>query len=497
MASVSSSIAQDDGGALPDFEALVQHLLAARRSLGCVEHVSRANSLVTSTRQVLERHTIQRARTGFLHAGSIAQIQVLEQIQRHAQSSFQESIDEFNKIAQSFQQVDARLKTTLDKLCATKVERSMRPPEEEPKSLVDFVDETGVQRVRGEYQESVNVFVEARLDYEKGLSEFNEDVAEARELLASNGTEQADGTGSLQESRDYPLTYVLERLETLAHDMASNLESLVKHFDLCITAIRHAEGDSSSGGARISQITNELPEALREQLEQSATLEPIDATEHQEMLEVLTKDSGEVDDVVSEIKATLSEMETEHEQVDQYAAQISERTEQATLAIRLLNDIGHKLPQYVTQSQLFQIRWEETKSRIHDLTSDFAGLCDFYTEFLGAYNSLIIEVGRRKDTEKRIAKVRADAMGKINKLLVEEESERSQFCQAQGDFLPVDIWPGLMSAPTRWRFVTEENSDDKLPDISASTITRAIRGLEAPERSASSKESAGGSSGRS
>jgi autophagy-related protein 17 len=482
MASLSSSLAHDETAAPPTLETLIQHLLAAKRSLGCVEHVSRANSLATSTRQVLEQHTIQNARAQFLHAGSLAQTQVLEQIQQHAQGVFQNSISDFNKIMQGFETAEARLTTTLDQLRGTIVEKSLRPKDEVPKSLADFVDESGVERLRATVQESIDTFGEARHDFEKSTADFDEEVTEVRDLLANEG--QAESDDSTQDSRAFPLTAVLQRMEIHAHEMASNLESLVKHFDLCITAIRHTDG----GGATANEITRELPEGLRQQLEQSGVLEPIDPDDRQEMLDVLMKDAGEVDEVVDEIKNSLSEMESEYERVEQYAEQLSERTERTASMLRLLDDIGHKLPKYVTQSQLFLIRWEEEKAKIGDLMAEFSSLGEFYAEFLAAYNSLIIEVGRRKDTERRMAKVRADAVAKIDKMLAEEQAERMHFRQAQGDFLPVDIWPGLMTAPSKWQFTLVEGTEDSVPDISASTITRAIRGLERSQRSGSSKE---------
>ena len=99
------------------------------------------------------------------------------------------------------------------------------------------------------------------------------------------------------------------------------------------------------------------------QLEQSDALEPIEPEERQEMLEVVQRDSGEVDEVVTEIKERLAEMEADYELVDAAAHQQSEQDRRTTSALRLLEVVGSKLPKYSTQSQLFAIRWDEERPR--------------------------------------------------------------------------------------------------------------------------------------
>jgi len=111
-------------------------------------------------------------------------------------------------------------------------------------------------------------------------------------------------------------------------------------------------------------------------------------------------------------------------------------------------------------------------------------LCQFYAGFLGAYDNLIIEVGRRKDIARKMARIRTDAMAHIEKLYAEDVEEREIFRQSQGEFLPMDIWPGLLSAPNKWDFSIVEGGAPSIPDISASVIKRAIHRVGArPENS--------------
>ena len=50
---------------------------------------------------------------------------------------------------------NARLETTMDILRSTMVEAAFRPADEEPRSLLDFVDEQGVETMRDVLKESI------------------------------------------------------------------------------------------------------------------------------------------------------------------------------------------------------------------------------------------------------------------------------------------------------------------------------------------------------
>lgn len=50
---------------------------------------------------------------------------------------------------------NARLENTMDALRSTMVEAAFRPKEESPRSLLDFVDEHGVETMRDGLKESI------------------------------------------------------------------------------------------------------------------------------------------------------------------------------------------------------------------------------------------------------------------------------------------------------------------------------------------------------
>ncbi|KAI4147970.1 MAG: hypothetical protein LQ340_005295 [Diploschistes diacapsis] len=468
--SSSSLRAEELPTSSPTLDTLVPHLLAAKRSLSCVEHVSHANDLVAGTRQAIETHTILAARTLFIQNGSKAQITTLDHVREHIISIEREAGDEFHAIIENLDAAESRLRDTLDLLRSTRVDPNLRLGDEELKYLADFVDETGVQTLMDNIKESIDTTARARKAFEQANITFEEEVRHVEGLLTSRleGSECPTSGGKLRLS----VLNLLQSMELQAGEMAKNLESLVKHFDLCVTAIKHTEG----GGAAASRIVQDLPGGMDLNLEaDDAPVEQISEEEMKDMLEVLENDAAEVEEVVTEIKDAVSEIQANAERVNVLGRQLTEELSRIIAAFHLLEELGNKLPSYITQSQIFAYQWDEEKVKIEEYVNDLESLRAFYSKFIHAYDNLLIEVGRRKDVERRIAKIRQEAFARIERLIQEETQERQAFKEEQGDFLPIDIWPGLVTAPARYELNQVEGATDSIPDISASVINKAIR----------------------
>jgi len=469
MASSTSSLSPErhDSPSPPSLEILVTHLLAAKRSLSCVEQVYRANDLVIQTRQALENQAKLIARTIFLHNGSSAQVKILGQVQSHINNIAQEGESDFQSVLKVLDLSESRLRQTLQQLRATVVESSLRPMNEPSKSLVDFVDGSGVEGLLGTIKESIEATMAARQTFKKSNRSFEDEIAQVRALL--NAEDARESFGRLSDGLRSPIPDILQGMEEHAQEMADNLESLVKHFDMCVTAIKHTEG----GGAAAQNIATDLPEGVSLGLTNED--EPLSEEERREMLEVLEKDASEVEEVVIEIKDRSAEMEVYFEQSVAHNDLLSENHAREIAAFKLLEEVGGKLSTYVLQSQVYLAKWEDEKARIEERMEELETLRDFYGGFLRAYDKLIIEIGRRKTMELKIAKVAQDAMAKIDRLYAEDLADRDAFRQEQGDFLPVDIWPGLMFPPKRYKVGQEDENASSVPDISASVIQKAIR----------------------
>ncbi len=450
-------------------ETLVNHLLASKRSLSSINHVFRANELVTSTRSSLESNVITSARTEFLRSGMDSQVVILTQVHDNIEGMRLEGAEEFMAVTQSIDEADRRLKKTLDRLKKTMVEASLRPPGEEQKSLLDFVDESGVDGLLTTLEESVSAASGAHEEFEASNKAFDGDVQGVKRLLAVK--KQETGDSYVDEGKRSPIPEILHNMEDRAKEMADNLESLVKHFDLCVTAIKHTEG----GGDAAQRIAGDLPDGVDVTHEASdAPPEPISEEERIEMMEILEKDAGQVEDVVMEIADLISEMEVQHDRVTVHMDQLAIEHSRTISAFKMLEDSGLRLPRYIIQKQVFLMRWEHEKAKISERMDELEGLREFYDGFLRAYDNLLIEIGRRKALELKMENVVEEAMTKIEKLYEDDAEEREVFKQEQGDFLPVDIWPGLMAEPLQYEVLPVDGAAGKVPDISRSVIQQAI-----------------------
>jgi autophagy-related protein 17 len=137
-------------------DTLVSHLLASKRSLSSISTVWRANEIVTSARSALEETIILDSRTAFLRRGISQQARILRKIRNGVDHVYREGQRDFQEVIRSLDSADIRLQKTMDVLRSTIVEATFRPANEEPRSLLDFVDEAGVEAMRTALKDSID-----------------------------------------------------------------------------------------------------------------------------------------------------------------------------------------------------------------------------------------------------------------------------------------------------------------------------------------------------
>lgn len=380
---------------------------------------------------------------------------------------------------QVLDEADERLRDTLGKLRSTIVEKGLRPGDEERRSLLDFMNEEGVEGLVGVIKESLDGAGQGMREFEDGNRGFREEVENVRKLLSGDVMKGGSGlVGSASQGRvvqsqeGSPIPQILHEMEDRAREMATGLESLVSHYDLCVTAIKQTEG----GGDAASKIAGDLPEGVDiGQDAGGAPPEPMGDQERMEMMRVLEEDAGQVEDVVMEIRDHIAEMESLHSRVEMHTSHLATEHVNMTAAFRMLEDLGQKLPGHIARTQIFLMRWDEDKAAIDERLEELEGLTELYDGFLRAYDNLLIEIGRRKDQELEVEQVVQEARTRLEKLYEDEVEEREVFKKEQGDFLPVDIWPGLRDRPLRYSLSSVDDQASRVPDISKSVIYRAIQ----------------------
>ncbi|TVY58776.1 Autophagy-related protein 17 [Lachnellula cervina] len=422
-------------------QTLVSHLLASKRSLSSINTVWRANEIVTSARAALEESVVLSARTGFLRNGIFGQVKILKRVRNGVENNVIRTLDAAN----------ARLESTMDVLRSTMVEAAFRPTGEEPRSLLDFVDEQGVETMRDALKESIRETKEAQTDFDTSILSFDDDLR-ALKIAMTSTPQSASQSLSTHSS---PIPTHLHTLESHAQEMASLLDSLVSHFDLCVNAIRHTEGGYAAvRKAASSQPPGSEPVSVSGVINtESAPDEPISSDERRQMLDVLEHDASQVEDVVEELREFLAEMEGKHEAILEHVASLTTAYNNTTNAYHILEGVGARLSGYIIASQEFRLRWDETKAQIQDQLSELESMRLFYENYFSSYDSLILEVYRRKECEEKVKGIVDRAMEQMGRLYEADMKEREGFRLDVGDFLPVDLYPGVNKPAPVWEFV--------------------------------------------
>ena len=152
--SASAQAHHEDPDSVP-VEVLVEHLLAAKRSLSSIALVLRANELATHGRRLHEDAVILSAQTAFLRRSIGEQVRVLMRVRRGMKAAYDGKTREFRHLIKTLDGANGRLEGTMTMLRDTPVEAVFRPAGEGKKSLLDFVDEKAVDRMREALKESI------------------------------------------------------------------------------------------------------------------------------------------------------------------------------------------------------------------------------------------------------------------------------------------------------------------------------------------------------
>lgn len=458
----------------PQLETLISHLVAAKRSLSSISHVWRANEIVNTARTALEESVVVSARTSFLRRGQRNQIRLLYNVRAEIENISHRGRADFASVLNELDAGHERLRLTLDRLRETIVHQAFRPEGEEPKSLHDFVDERGVEDLQKMLKGAIDRTNDAQRQLDISTTHFDDELQSMQQALGryrttmeliSSQSSSSNAASPGASGTDFPspssIPSMLKSLESNAQEMADLLESLVRHFDLCVTAVKHTEG----GGAAARSITGDIPTGVNvgvrvgNEIEDGSDvnpLEPMTESDYQEMLHVLTKDAAEAEDVVLEIQDRIADMESILDNVlSQRDSLVSIYHATTDIFEHLSTLASTHLPECIAQAHTFTQIWNEENDRIRSGMADLSDLRSLYVGFLDAYDGLILEVARRKHVRQGIEKILREARMKLDQLYEEDVNAREAFRVEQGDYLPSDIWPGLGRGPMQVRFVRE------------------------------------------
>ncbi|KAF4456065.1 hypothetical protein F53441_1786 [Fusarium austroafricanum] len=461
-------------------DTLVNHLLVAKRSLSSMTLVLRANEIATAARQSHEDVAILAAQAGFLHTSILDQTAILKRVRRSLQSTYDWGRKDFKKLLKAMDSVGGQLDHTMDMLRETGVESSFRPKGEERRSLLDFIDEGGVDGVR----EAMKKSIQELQSFDGDLLRFDNDIRNLMKVINDSPRLPHD----IHAGGDLSTGELLEVLVDHAANMAALLASLNHHFDMCVTAIRTTEGGVALARRRAAEATQSqgndgvsISGVIAEQESNVSDLEPKTAKDRAEMIRVVVQDAKEVDDVVQEIHDRLTAMEQEYV-VLQEQHDISKQGYSGMLeAYAILGDIGDRLADYLAAETDFKSRWDLEKESVFTKLQEMQDLREFYERYASAYDSLILEVDRRRAVDDRVRSIWRKAQENVDKLLDADRVSRDTFRQDVGEFLPTDLWAGMQGSAKKWTVSQDEGEEDLQP-LRKSVVEAAKQRLGKAER---------------
>ena len=474
-------------------ETLISHLVASKRSLSSIHNVQRATSILSEARSSVETTAALLARTTYLRRSLLSQLKILRSIQFELEGAAHAIQLEFQNVITELDGAERKLARTVEFLRQTSIENAFRSistqratglePQAQKETLHDFVEEKPVENLKSAMKDVIDNVQDDQDELGRSIRNLEDDLQSINELLTDKRTELSATESDIQQPN---MSKLLRSLEDHAQEMAQGLESLVKHFDLCVTAIKHTEG---AGDAVLKTVNaGDLPEDVNVENLEGPT-QPMNDEERLEMLQVLENDAGEVDEVVMEIQHRNAEMEAHLDKISIWRERGEASHNDVAIAFSLLDTISSKLSNYVAESARHASRWAEEKVKIEDGIAGMEDLCETYDNFLHAYDRLIVEAARRRAVKKQMERVAEEALAKLEQLYEDDLAEREHFRKEQGDFLPSDIWQGLNALPPKFGVgrIDSLAQDDSIPELPRTTVEEALRRLKAGIRGRDSR----------
>lgn len=309
------------------------------------------------------------------------------------------------------------------------------------RTLHDFVEDEGIENLKSLLRHSIDYVQESHDSLLSSLTMFDESIQSLSNSLKS-----------LRDPAPHsePLHAPLHALEEHTEAMASLLSSLTNHYDRCSLALKSSE---SSEYTPLSLDCN--------------------------LYLVLSRDASQVPDVVHELRERLDEMEHIFLQISRNMNELRSLEHDTITLFAAFEQFQVELAGCIDGLAVFEQKQADLKVDMESRLEELWRLGEFYDGFVGAYDAMIIEVGRRKGVAARMESVVKDAVMKLQALYDEDRQDREGFKEEYGQWLPVDIWPGLSDPPTTWIVERDLQGGRELPKLGKDVIEKAMRRMAA------------------
>lgn len=229
------------------------------------------------------------------------------------------------------------------------------------------------------------------------LTQFDADLATLNSTVNGLADLSSGGAQNRHVMSD-SLQPHIHALEEQAEAMAQLLESLTQHYDRCCEALKQSEpttNHNQEGGMMAESMSPE---------------------EKQLMYAVLERDAREVDSVVAELRERLGDMEAIQSHVARQIDDLVMLRQDTHTTFALFERFQANLAMYVDRMREFETQQDSYARGMGERLDELWRLAEFYEGFMGAYDAMIVEVGRRKGVSARMEAILRDTMKRLQML---------------------------------------------------------------------------------
>ncbi|KAL5612666.1 hypothetical protein BROUX41_004239 [Berkeleyomyces rouxiae] len=436
-------------------ERLIDILLAARSSLASVANAVNATGNVAEITALLEDAVVTSAQTSFIAQGIKSQIKLLKQVRDSLLATLEVANADFKQILGGIDQANAQLRDRLAMLGNTAVHEALRPQDEDVRTLLDFAEEENVKSI----EQDVNVGVEelqgARSTFQSECDRFIYDIQTLEDLIdtrpnANAADKEVPQVSSTIKSHDPELTKLQTSAQTNLDDIAASLDSLSKHFDHCLVAVKSMPDALALANERAPEIWSQQHDSLDQ-------MKPVTAQEFMQLIRVVVEDSAIVDGASAQINEQTRMIEQALSQMRDKLDDVQARYLRTLEAFAMVKDTGARLHDLIEAERAFVQHWVLEKRSVRDNLAATDTLTRCFDDYHRTYHALLVEADRRRHIEERIQHVWAKAREQTERLMQLDAAETERFRADHGDSLPGDLWPDLDRPIQSYRVVPAED----------------------------------------
>lgn len=267
-------------------------------------------------------------------------------------------------------------------------------PKDQTQTLYALVSPTPLETIRSQIRQHIDAITAATASITSVINTLASHTTTVHRTLDSPEDDAESQHISLEKSA---IREIFTTLEDKASESAQSLQSLITHYDLCVKAVRNTEG----GGEAVS--THDGVEGERLDVQGDEPL--ISEEERVELLAVISKDAGEVDDVVSEIDDAGREMEVLSGELSEHLLYLQSESQRLDKAKRLLEACAPELKGCGRAGEVF---WRTMEGELEGIREGLRGLEEVGRGFGGfreGYGRMVGELGRRGEFERRMGRM--------------------------------------------------------------------------------------------